>query len=75
MLATGGANVSVMATTTIAAVQAAPDWAVAHENLGDVYVRIAAGEYERAAKLDKESKSAGAKLVLARDILAPLPAK
>jgi Flp pilus assembly protein TadD len=53
------------------AVQAAPEWAVAHENLGDVYVRIAAGEYERAAKLDKENKSAGAKLVLARDILAP----
>ena len=55
------------------AVQAAPDWAVAHENLGDVYVRIAAGEYERAAKLDKENKSAGAKLVLARNILAPAP--
>jgi Flp pilus assembly protein TadD len=55
------------------AVKAAPDWAVAHENLGDVYVRIAAGEYERAAELDKESKSAGAKLRLAREILLPPP--
>ena len=55
------------------AVKAAPDWAVAHENLGDVYVRIAAGEYDRAAQLDKESKSAGAKLVLARNILMPPP--
>jgi Flp pilus assembly protein TadD len=56
------------------AVKAAPDWAVAHENLGDVYVRIAAGEYERAAQLDKESKTASAKLVFARDILTPAPA-
>jgi Flp pilus assembly protein TadD len=56
------------------AVRAAPDWAVAHENLGDVYVRIAAGEYERATQLDKEAKSAGAKLALARDILKATPA-
>jgi Flp pilus assembly protein TadD len=56
------------------AVKAAPDWAVAHENLGDVYVRIAAGEYERASMLDKEDKSASAKLVLARDILKAAPA-
>jgi Flp pilus assembly protein TadD len=55
------------------AVKAAPDWALAHENLGDVYVRIAAGEYERAAQLDKDDKSANAKLVLARDILKAAP--
>ena len=53
------------------AVRAAPDWAVAHENLGDVYARLAAAEYNRAAALDKANKTAPAKLVLARQLLAP----
>ena len=53
------------------AVRAAPDWAVAHENLGDVYARLAAAEYNRAATLDKGNKTAPAKLVLARQLLAP----
>ena len=54
-----------------AALGAAPDWAVAHENLGDVYARLAAAEYDRAAALDKSSKTATAKLTLARQLLAP----
>ena len=29
------------------AVQTAPDYAVAHENLGDVYARLAEAEYEK----------------------------
>ncbi len=53
------------------AVKSAPDWGVAHENLGDVYARLAAAEYDRAAKLDKGNKTAAAKLVLARELLAP----
>ncbi len=52
------------------AVKTAPDWGVAHENLGDVYTRLAAAEYDRAAKLDKGNKTAAAKLVLARELLA-----
>ncbi len=52
------------------AVKSAPDWGVAHENLGDIYARLAAAEYDRAAKLDKGNKTAAAKLVLARDLLA-----
>jgi tetratricopeptide (TPR) repeat protein len=56
-----------------AALKSAPDWAVAHENLGDVLVRLAATHYDRAAKLDKDAKTAAAKLVLARELLAPRP--
>jgi Flp pilus assembly protein TadD len=56
------------------ALTTAPDWAVAHENLGDVYVRLAAIHYERAATLDRDNKAAAAKLALARDLLAPRPA-
>jgi Flp pilus assembly protein TadD len=52
------------------AITAAPDYAVAHENLGDVYVRLAALSYERAATLDKANKAAPQKLKLARDLIA-----
>lgn len=52
------------------AIAAAPDYAIAHENLGDVYTRLAAASYERAAALDKANKTAPQKLKLARDLLA-----
>jgi Flp pilus assembly protein TadD len=52
------------------AVRAAPDWGVAHENLGDVYIRLGAAEYATAAKLDKGNKTAAGKLALARDLLS-----
>ena len=52
------------------AIRTAPDWSVPHENLGDIYARLAADEYGKAAKLDKTNKSAPAKLVLVRDLLA-----
>lgn len=52
------------------ALAAAPDYAVARENLGDVYARMAALEYERAAALDKTSRSATQKLKAVRDLLA-----
>ena len=49
------------------AVQAAPDYAIAHENLGDVYARLAQVEYERVVALDKRNRSAPAKLKLIRE--------
>lgn len=52
------------------AIAAAPDYAIAHENLGDVYARLAVAGYERAAALDKANRSVGPKLKLARDLLA-----
>jgi Flp pilus assembly protein TadD len=53
------------------ALAAAPDWSVAHENLGDIYARLAAAQYDRAAALDKGNKTASAKLTLAQQLLAP----
>jgi len=55
------------------AVRTAPDWAIAHENLGDIYVRLGAAEYATAVKLDRANKAATAKLNLARELLAPTP--
>jgi Flp pilus assembly protein TadD len=49
------------------AVQAAPDYAVAHENLGDVYTRLAEVEYEKTITLDNRNRSAPAKLKLIRE--------
>ena len=55
------------------AVKASPDWGVAHENLGDIYIRLGAAEYATASKLDRTNKTAAAKLVLARALVAPAP--
>jgi tetratricopeptide (TPR) repeat protein len=52
------------------AIAAAPDYAIAHENLGDVYTRLAVAEYERAVALDKTNRTVPPKLKLARDLLA-----
>ena len=50
------------------AVQTAPDYAVAHENLGDVYARMAAVEYEKTQTLDKRNRTAGIKLKQLREV-------
>ena len=51
------------------AVRAMPSFADAHENLGDIYARLAAASYDRAAKLDNANKSAPAKLKAVNDLL------
>ena len=52
------------------AVQAAPGWSVAQENLGDVYARMAAAAYDRAARGERDNKTAAAKLTAIRNLLA-----
>jgi Flp pilus assembly protein TadD len=54
-----------------AAISAAPDYVVAYENLGDIYARLAALNYEKAVARDSRNKSAPAKLKLVREVLAP----
>ncbi|MDD5296342.1 MAG: tetratricopeptide repeat protein [Rhodocyclaceae bacterium] len=49
------------------AVRANPAYAVAHENLGDIYARMAAGEYAQAGG------NAARKLQLVREIITPAP--
>ena len=50
-----------------------PDYAIAHENLGDIYSRMASAEYDRALALDKTNKSAQTKLALVRELFAVAP--
>ena len=52
------------------AIAASPEYAPAVENLGDVYARLAARQYERAITLEKGKGAAPAKLKLVRDALA-----
>jgi tetratricopeptide (TPR) repeat protein len=49
------------------AVRALPNYALGHENLGDVYIQLAAQQFESAAKNNPKNKSASQKLTLARD--------
>jgi Flp pilus assembly protein TadD len=56
------------------AIAADPDYGIANENLGDVYVRLAAQQYERAGALAKNSKTLPLKLKLVRDVLTATPA-
>lgn len=62
-------------TTTV------PSYALAHENLGDIHLQLAARAYAQAAKLEPRNDSATTKLTLARDLInraqalpAPKPA-
>ena len=60
----------------VAALMAAPDYAIAYENLGDVYARLAGVNYEKAIARDAKNKTVPPKLKLVRDVLglrAPPP--
>lgn len=57
------------------AIRARPDYAIAYENLGDVYARLASQAYEKATQLDPKGRSAGAKLALARELVNYTPSK
>lgn len=52
------------------AVRTNPDYAVAHENLGDVYVRLATQAYSRSLQLDPAHSGSGPKLTLIQQLLA-----
>ncbi len=44
------------------AVKANPNYVAAHDNLGDIYTKLAASHYEKAAGLDSKNESAKSKL-------------
>ena len=50
------------------AIQTHPSYATAHENLGDIYAKMASEAYDRALKLDKANTAAQTKLALIKDI-------
>lgn len=56
------------------AIKLNPDYATAHENLGDVYARLAAQSYARALKLEAGNTTVPPKLTLVRQMFgAPAP--
>jgi tetratricopeptide (TPR) repeat protein len=51
------------------ALLARPDYATAHENMGDVYLQMAADAYQRAATLQPANRSLSTKLALTREMI------
>jgi tetratricopeptide (TPR) repeat protein len=56
------------------AVRANPNYATAHENLGDVYAKLAGQSYAKAQQIEPANTSAATKLALVRQLLST-PAK
>jgi Flp pilus assembly protein TadD len=46
-----------------------PDYATAHENVGDIYLQMSLDAYQRAAKLQPGNRNLGNKLTLTRELL------
>ncbi len=57
------------------AIRANPRFAVAHENLGDIYAKMASQAYDKAAQLDRSNKAAQIKLNLVKELFSGSPAR
>jgi tetratricopeptide (TPR) repeat protein len=53
------------------AIRTNPSYATAHENLGDVYAKLASQAYNKALQLDSNNTGVQPKLALIRDLFAP----
>ena len=56
------------------AIRTNPNYAIAHENLGDVYARLASEAYNKALQLDKGNTSVPPKLAVIGEVLKLNPA-
>lgn len=52
------------------AIRTHPSYATAHENLGDVYAKLASQSYDKALQLDGRNSTAQTKLSLVRNLIA-----
>ncbi len=52
------------------AINTHPSYATAHENLGDIYAKMAGLAYDKALELDNQNESAKAKLALMHDLVS-----
>lgn len=52
------------------AIRAHPSYAMAHENLGDIYARMAGQAYDKALQFDSSSTGARTKRALIRDLMS-----
>lgn len=55
------------------AIQTHPSYSTAHENLGDIYAKLASQAYDRALQLDKGNGGVATKLNLVRDLFSTNP--
>jgi tetratricopeptide (TPR) repeat protein len=72
VLRAGQGQLDLARTLLQQAIIAQPNYVTAYENLGDVYVSLAAESYQRALSLDPNNRNAQNKLTLAREISAKL---
>ncbi len=56
------------------AIRTHPSYATAHENLGDIYAKMAREAYDKALQLDSNNAAARAKLALVRELFSQRPA-
>ena len=52
------------------AIRTHPSYATAHENLGDIYAKMASQAYDRALQLDKSNASTATKLEMIKDLFS-----
>lgn len=52
------------------AIRTHPAYATAHENLGDIYARMAVQAYDKALQLDSSNSAAQTKLAMIRDLIS-----
>ncbi len=52
------------------AIRTHPSYATAHENLGDIYAKLASQAYDRALQLDRSNISTQTKLAMIQDLIA-----
>jgi tetratricopeptide (TPR) repeat protein len=57
------------------AIRTNPSYATAHENLGDVYAKLASQAYNKALQLDASNPAVAPKLALIRELFNPAGAK
>jgi tetratricopeptide (TPR) repeat protein len=57
------------------AIRTNPSYATAHENLGDIYAKLASQAYNKALQLDNGNQALPPKLALIREIFTPATAK
>src|SRR5688572_18118721 len=55
------------------AIRTHPSYATAHENLGDIYAKMASQAYDKALQLDKSNTTAQSKLNMIRDLFPADP--
>src|SRR4051794_19919365 len=55
------------------AIRTHPSYATAHENLGDIYAKMASQAYDKALQLDRSNQAAAGKLNLIKELFSQTP--